>query len=48
MPLFYGPYARAMIRVCKGVLHQRQGRAEALLVERCRGSEAQKAMVQMR
>jgi ring-1,2-phenylacetyl-CoA epoxidase subunit PaaA len=41
----YGPYARAMIRVCKEEsFHQRQG-YEALLVM-MQGTEAQKAMVQ--
>jgi len=42
----YGPYARAMIRVCKEEsFHQRQG-FDALLTMMSRGSEAQKAMVQ--
>ena len=42
----YGPYARAMIRVCKEEsFHQRQG-YEALLVMMQQGTEAQKAMVQ--
>ena len=41
----YGPYARAMVRVCKEEsFHQRQG-YEALLVMMT-GTEAQKAMVQ--
>lgn len=41
----YGPYARAMVRICKEEsFHQRQG-FEALLVL-SRGSEAQKAMCQ--
>ncbi|MBS0356103.1 MAG: 1,2-phenylacetyl-CoA epoxidase subunit A [Proteobacteria bacterium] len=41
----YGPYARAMVRVCKEEsFHQRQG-YEALLVM-MKGSDAQKAMVQ--
>ncbi|MBP8102387.1 MAG: 1,2-phenylacetyl-CoA epoxidase subunit A [Burkholderiaceae bacterium] len=41
----YGPYARAMIRVCKEEsFHQRQG-YEALLVM-MKGNDAQKAMVQ--
>ena len=41
----YGPYARAMVRVCKEEsFHQRQG-YEALLVM-MKGTEAQKAMVQ--
>ena len=41
----YGPYARAMIRVCKEEsFHQRQG-YEALLVM-MRGTDEQKAMVQ--
>ncbi|MDN5251603.1 1,2-phenylacetyl-CoA epoxidase subunit A [Betaproteobacteria bacterium LSUCC0117] len=42
----YGPYARAMIRVCKEEsFHQRQG-YEALLVMMKEGTDAQKAMVQ--
>jgi ring-1,2-phenylacetyl-CoA epoxidase subunit PaaA len=42
----YGPYARAMIRVCKEEsFHQRQG-FDALLTMMSRGSDAQKAMVQ--
>jgi ring-1,2-phenylacetyl-CoA epoxidase subunit PaaA len=41
----YGPYSRAMIRVCKEEsFHQRQG--YELLLTLCRGSEAQKQMVQ--
>ncbi|GGE97496.1 1,2-phenylacetyl-CoA epoxidase subunit A [Stappia taiwanensis] len=41
----FGPYARAMIRVCKEEsFHQRQG--YELLLEMCRSSEEQKAMVQ--
>lgn len=41
----YGPYSRAMIRVCKEEsFHQRQG--YELLLEMCRSSEEQKAMVQ--
>ncbi|HET6318617.1 MAG TPA: 1,2-phenylacetyl-CoA epoxidase subunit PaaA [Chloroflexota bacterium] len=42
----YGPYARAMIRVCKEEsFHQRQG-FDALLTMMTRGTDAQKAMVQ--
>ena len=42
----YGPYARAMIRVCREEsFHQRQG-YESLLVMMQSGTEAQKAMVQ--
>ncbi len=42
----YGPYARAMIRVCREEsFHQRQG-YESLLVMMEKGTEAQKAMVQ--
>ncbi|QCB47015.1 1,2-phenylacetyl-CoA epoxidase subunit PaaA [Hydrogenophaga sp. PAMC20947] len=42
----YGPYARAMIRVCKEEsFHQRQG-YEGLLVMMQRGTREQKAMVQ--
>jgi len=42
----YGPYARAMIRVCREEsFHQRQG-YESLLVMMEQGTEAQKAMVQ--
>lgn len=41
----YGPYARAMIRVCKEEsFHQRQG--FDILLTLCRGSEEQKAMAQ--
>jgi ring-1,2-phenylacetyl-CoA epoxidase subunit PaaA len=41
----YGPYARAMVRICKEEsFHQRQG--YELLLTMTRGSEAQKAMVQ--
>ncbi|RZN09439.1 1,2-phenylacetyl-CoA epoxidase subunit A [Bradyrhizobium genosp. SA-3] len=41
----YGPYARAMIRVCKEEsFHQRQG--YEIMLTLCRGSEAQKAMAQ--
>jgi ring-1,2-phenylacetyl-CoA epoxidase subunit PaaA len=41
----YGPYSRAMIRVCKEEsFHQRQG--YEIMVELCRGSDAQKAMAQ--
>jgi ring-1,2-phenylacetyl-CoA epoxidase subunit PaaA len=41
----YGPYARAMVRVCKEEsFHQRQG--YEIMVELCRGSDAQKAMAQ--
>ncbi len=41
----YGPYARAMIRVCKEEsFHQRQG--FDIMLTLCRGSEAQKAMAQ--
>ena len=42
----YGPYARAMIRVCKEEsFHQRQG-FDALLTMMTRGTEAQRATVQ--
>ena len=42
----YGPYARAMVRVCKEEsFHQRQG-YEALLVMMTQGTQAQKDMVQ--
>jgi ring-1,2-phenylacetyl-CoA epoxidase subunit PaaA len=42
----YGPYARAMIRICKEEsFHQRQG-FESLLTMMERGTEAQRAMVQ--
>ena len=41
----YGPYSRAMIRVCKEEsFHQRQG--YEIMVELCRGSAEQKAMAQ--
>ena len=41
----YGPYARAMVRICKEEsFHQRQG--YEILLTLCRGSEAQKAMAQ--
>ena len=41
----YGPYARAMIRVCKEEsFHQRQG--FEILLTLCRGSQEQKAMAQ--
>jgi ring-1,2-phenylacetyl-CoA epoxidase subunit PaaA len=41
----YGPYARAMIRICKEEsFHQRQG--YELLMTMARGTQAQKAMVQ--
>jgi ring-1,2-phenylacetyl-CoA epoxidase subunit PaaA len=41
----YGPYSRAMIRICKEEsFHQRQG--YDIMVELCKGSEAQKAMAQ--
>jgi len=41
----YGPYARAMIRVCKEEsFHQRQG--FEIMLTLCRGSPAQKAMAQ--
>src|SRR5437667_3747690 len=41
----YGPYARAMIRICKEEsFHQRQGFDSLLTL--CRGSAAQKAMAQ--
>ena len=39
----YGPYARAMVRICKEEsFHQRQG--YEIMLTLCRGSEAQKAM----
>ena len=42
----YGPYARAMIRICREEsFHQRQG-YESLLVMMREGTDAQKAMVQ--
>ncbi len=41
----YGPYARAMVRICKEEsFHQRQG--YELLMTLCQGSEEQKAMAQ--
>ncbi|MGE3064587.1 MAG: 1,2-phenylacetyl-CoA epoxidase subunit PaaA [Hyphomicrobiaceae bacterium] len=41
----YGPYARAMIRICKEEsFHQRQG--YEIMLTLCRGSEAQKQMAQ--
>ena len=41
----YGPYSRAMIRICKEEsFHQRQG--YEIMVELCRGSADQKAMAQ--
>ena len=41
----YGPYARAMVRICKEEsFHQRQG--FELLLAMCRGTDAQRAMVQ--
>lgn len=41
----YGPYARAMVRVCKEEsFHQRQG--YEIMLNLCRGTEAQKAMAQ--
>jgi ring-1,2-phenylacetyl-CoA epoxidase subunit PaaA len=41
----YGPYARAMIRICKEEsFHQRQG--YEIMVTLCQGSAAQKAMAQ--
>ncbi len=41
----YGPYARAMVRVCKEEsFHQRQG--YDILVELCKGTPEQKAMAQ--
>jgi ring-1,2-phenylacetyl-CoA epoxidase subunit PaaA len=41
----YGPYSRAMIRICKEEsFHQRQG--YDIMVELCKGTEAQKAMAQ--
>ena len=41
----YGPYARAMVRVCKEEsFHQRQG--FDIMVSLCRGTEEQKAMAQ--
>ena len=41
----YGPYARAMVRVCKEEsFHQRQG--YEIMLELCRGTREQKAMAQ--
>jgi ring-1,2-phenylacetyl-CoA epoxidase subunit PaaA len=41
----YGPYARAMVRICKEEsFHQRQG--YEILLTLCKGSEEQKAMAQ--
>lgn len=41
----YGPYARAMVRICKEEsFHQRQG--YEIMLTLCRGTEAQKAMAQ--
>lgn len=41
----YGPYARAMVRICKEEsFHQRQG--FEIMLELCRGSAEQKAMAQ--
>ncbi len=41
----YGPYARAMVRICKEEsFHQRQG--YEILLSLCRGSETQKQMAQ--
>jgi len=41
----YGPYARAMVRICKEEsFHQRQG--YEILLTLCRGTEEQKAMAQ--
>jgi ring-1,2-phenylacetyl-CoA epoxidase subunit PaaA len=41
----YGPYARAMVRICKEEsFHQRQG--YEIMLTLCRGSAAQKAMAQ--
>ncbi|MCB9302405.1 MAG: 1,2-phenylacetyl-CoA epoxidase subunit A [Lewinellaceae bacterium] len=41
----YGPYARAMVRICKEEsFHQRQG--YEILLTLCRGTEAQKQMAQ--
>jgi ring-1,2-phenylacetyl-CoA epoxidase subunit PaaA len=41
----YGPYARAMIRICKEEsFHQRQG--YEIMLTLCRGTKAQKAMAQ--
>jgi len=41
----YGPYARAMVRICKEEsFHQRQG--YEIMLTLCKGSEQQKAMAQ--
>ncbi|MEO0981006.1 MAG: 1,2-phenylacetyl-CoA epoxidase subunit PaaA, partial [Pseudomonadota bacterium] len=41
----YGPYARAMVRICKEEsFHQRQG--FDIMMKLCNGTEAQKAMAQ--
>lgn len=41
----YGPYARAMVRICKEEsFHQRQG--YEIMLQLCRGTEAQKEMAQ--
>lgn len=41
----FGPYSRAMVRICKEEsFHQRQG--YEIMVKLCQGSEAQKAMAQ--
>ncbi|MEX2379579.1 MAG: 1,2-phenylacetyl-CoA epoxidase subunit PaaA [Vicingaceae bacterium] len=41
----YGPYARAMVRICKEEsFHQRQG--YEIMLTLCKGTEAQKAMAQ--
>lgn len=41
----YGPYARAMVRICKEEsFHQRQG--YEIMLTLCRGTEAQKALAQ--
>ncbi len=41
----YGPYARAMVRICKEEsFHQRQG--YEIMLALCRGSDAQRAMAQ--
>ena len=45
VPLYYGPYARAMIRICKEEsFHQRQGYENLLTM--MRGTAAQQTMVQ--
>ncbi len=42
---YYGPYARAMVRICKEEsFHQRQG--YEIMLTLCNGTEAQKAMAQ--